>query len=250
MSYGRFFEADDAFEVILPQAVADTLGITPENFTAKQVRFRGIDFAIAGVLNDDLFNEIKDLNQRSIRPIKNLAQQQDQGDDFTMGAQEGQEKTGVFFVDASSLLLLPVTMVERFGGGPYSVSVRFDDTSDIWPAIDELLTMSRANKFYMASRQPFFVGEDKRGNAVEPGVYYIGEGYRTSIGGLSFPLIPLLIASTIILNTMLGSVYERKKEIAIYNAVGLNPTHIGMFFLAESFVYSVIGSVGVMQPTG
>jgi hypothetical protein len=57
-------------------------------------------------------------------------------------------------------------------------------------------------------------------------------------------IIPLLIASTIILNTMLGSVFERKAEIAIYNAVGLNPTHIGFFFLAESFVFSIIGSVG------
>ncbi len=57
-------------------------------------------------------------------------------------------------------------------------------------------------------------------------------------------LIPLFIAATIIFNTMLGSVYERKKEIAVYNAIGLNPHHIGLFFLAESFVYGVIGSVG------
>jgi hypothetical protein len=57
-------------------------------------------------------------------------------------------------------------------------------------------------------------------------------------------LIPLFIAATIILNTMLGSVYERKKEVAVYNAIGLNPHHIGLFFLAESLVYGVIGSVG------
>jgi len=57
-------------------------------------------------------------------------------------------------------------------------------------------------------------------------------------------ILPLLIAATIILNTMLGAVFERKREIAIYNAVGLNPTHIGFLFLAEAFVYSVIGSVG------
>ncbi|MCK5557479.1 MAG: FtsX-like permease family protein, partial [Candidatus Hydrogenedentes bacterium] len=75
-------------------------------------------------------------------------------------------------------------------------------------------------------------------------MFYVGSGYRTSIGGLTRLIIPLIIAATIILNTMLGSVYERKSEIAVYNAIGLNPTHIGLFFLAEALVYSVIGSVG------
>jgi hypothetical protein len=42
---------------------------------------------------------------------------------------------------------------------------------------------------------------------------------------------------------MLGAVYERKYEIAIYNAIGLDPTHIFLFFLPEAFVYGVIGSV-------
>jgi hypothetical protein len=45
------------------------------------------------------------------------------------------------------------------------------------------------------------------------------------------------------MNTMLGTVYERKKEIEIYTAVGLNPTQIGLFFIAEALVYGIIGSV-------
>jgi hypothetical protein len=121
--------------------------------------------------------------------------------------------------------------------------VRLHDQAALWPAVDELLTITHASKFHIASTIPFKVGEGAR-RETKAGIYYVGEGYRTSIGGLAFLVIPLLISSTIILNTMLGSVFERKAEIAIYNAVGLNPTHIGFFFLAESFVYSVIGSVG------
>jgi hypothetical protein len=90
---------------------------------------------------------------------------------------------------------------------------------------------------------PFKIGS-KDAPDVSPGIYFIGSNYSTSIGGLAVLIIPLIIASTIILNTMLGSVYERKNEIAVYNAVGLNPHHIGLFFLAESFVYGVIGAVG------
>jgi hypothetical protein len=43
---------------------------------------------------------------------------------------------------------------------------------------------------------------------------------------------------------MLGTVYERRSEIAVYNAIGLNPVHIFMFFLAEALVYSFIGAIG------
>ena len=125
---------------------------------------------------------------------------------------------------------------------PYSISAKLKEGEKLWPVVDELLTITNASKFFISSTEPFKIADGDRDTT--PGVYYVGEGYRTSIGGMAFLIIPLLISSTIILNTMLGSVYERKAEIAIYNAVGLNPTHIGMFFLAEAFVYSVIGSVG------
>ena len=55
--------------------------------------------------------------------------------------------------------------------------------------------------------------------------------------------IPILIAALIVLNTMMGSVYERFKEIGIYSSVGLAPMHIAFLFMAESCVYAVLGTV-------
>ncbi|MCG2660829.1 MAG: FtsX-like permease family protein, partial [Kiritimatiellae bacterium] len=148
----------------------------------------------------------------------------------------------IFFVDPLSLLIAPSDIVRQMGGFPYSVSVKMKADAPVWPLMDIILTSTMA-KLYMGSLKPFSIGGSKE-QAIAPGAYYIGSNYKTSVGGLTALLIPLFIASTIILNTMLGSVYERKKEIAIYNAIGLNPHHIGLFFLAESFVYGVIGSVG------
>ena len=54
---------------------------------------------------------------------------------------------------------------------------------------------------------------------------------------------PILIASLIVLNTMLGSVFERVKEIHIFSSIGLAPSHIGMLFIAEALVYAILGSV-------
>jgi hypothetical protein len=47
-----------------------------------------------------------------------------------------------------------------------------------------------------------------------------------------------------VLNTMRGSVYERRDEIYVYNAVGLNPSHVFFLFIAEACVYAVVGALG------
>ena len=65
----------------------------------------------------------------------------------------------------------------------------------------------------------------------------------TTFSGMSNLFIPILIASLIVLNTMMGSVYERFREIGIYSSVGLAPGHIAWLFIAESCVYSVLGVV-------
>jgi len=245
MRAGRFFARDDGDEVILTSALAKALRIDADDFAEHSIRFQNRDLKIAGILRDENFRMIEDLNQRPLLPIKSLLKQAAGQEDMDMSAAKGKtpEETGIFYVDMPALLILPVDTAKRVGAEPYSVSVRLKRDVPIWAAVDRLLTITRDTKFFVSSVGPFPVGSENKKTA-EAGVYYVGEGYRTSIGGMTFLIIPLLIASTIILNTMLGSVFERKSEIAVYNAVGLNPTHIGMFFLAESFVYSVIGSVG------
>ena len=56
-------------------------------------------------------------------------------------------------------------------------------------------------------------------------------------------LVPMIIAGVIVLNTMLGSVSERTREIHVYTSVGLSPGHVGMLFLAEA---GAIGTLGVV----
>jgi hypothetical protein len=64
-----------------------------------------------------------------------------------------------------------------------------------------------------------------------------------TLAGLVEMAIPLIIAALTVLNTMKGSVYERRDEIFVYNAVGIAPHHIFFMFIAEAFVYAVVGSV-------
>ncbi len=66
---------------------------------------------------------------------------------------------------------------------------------------------------------------------------------KRSFVGLLDMLVPLIIAAFTVLNTIRGSVFERREEIFVYNAVGIAPRHIFFIFFAESIVYAVVGSV-------
>jgi hypothetical protein len=238
---GRFFSADDAEEIILPTGVAEAIALPLDQIGKTTVTFRGRELMVVGLMDEERFRYIKDLNGKALLPIlpeeKREAQEYDE-----MELQVGEkDDTGVAYVDPAQMVILPIDLARNLGGEPFSVSIKFADETPMWPTMNRILRITNA-KFYVGSRRDFAIGDSGKANT-PAGVYYIGSNYKTSIGGLSRLIIPLIIAGTIILNTMLGSVYERRREIAVYNAVGLNPTHIALFFLAESFVYGVIGSV-------
>jgi hypothetical protein len=76
------------------------------------------------------------------------------------------------------------------------------------------------------------------------GTAYNGRRARSrSLAGMADLLIPLIIAALTVLNTMKGSVYERRDEIFVYNAVGIAPRYIFFMFVAEALVYSVVGAL-------
>jgi hypothetical protein len=247
---GRFFSADDAREVVLPASLAAALGFEAERLGGAGLDINGERYELVAVIRDERLQAMRDLDQASILPVKSMRRRPAEEGPEALVIEDDTE-SGVTRFEPSAVLVLPVETCRRLGGRPYSVSLRLRDGENVWPFARELLVASQA-RFYVGSRQPFRVEDPdapaaapgRQPRPVAPGVYYIGAGYRTAIGGLARLLIPLLIAATIVLNTMLGSVFERKREIAIYNAVGLNPTHIGLFFLAEAFVYSVLGAVG------
>ena len=63
----------------------------------------------------------------------------------------------------------------------------------------------------------------------------------TNVEGLGALIIPMFIAALIVLNAMMGAVYERFREIGIYSSVAAAPMHIALLFIAEAVVYAIIG---------
>jgi len=67
----------------------------------------------------------------------------------------------------------------------------------------------------------------------ELGSYFEGKGLPV--------IVPWGIVVLSVVVTMLNSLYERRKEIFIYSAIGMSPSHITGLFLAEVTVIGVIG---------
>lgn len=80
-----------------------------------------------------------------------------------------------------------------------------------------------------------------KGSSTGTSLYFASDA--VSYSGIANILIPLGISILIVLNTMIGSVYERKSEIAVYTSVGLAPPHVAFLFIAEALAFAVISVV-------
>lgn len=240
--YGGMFSDDDADEIVLPVTLAAALDIEESDVGRAAIRLWGRRLTVVGVLDEDRYRLLRDLDPRMPLLPRGVT-----GAPDADGASPLDTGAAVIH-DLSMLVFLPSATIRGLGAEPFSVSIRLRDdmvsASDraLWEEADRLLRSTDA-AFSMGSVAPFMVGESAR-QTTPGGVFQVVGGYRTTIGGISRLLIPLLIAGLILFNTMLGTVYERKAEIAVYNAIGLNPRDIFIFFLAEALVYGVIGAIG------
>jgi hypothetical protein len=75
------------------------------------------------------------------------------------------------------------------------------------------------------------------------GTYLYHASDTMSYSGVPNIIIPLIISVFIVLNTMISSVYERKREIGIYTSVGLAPSHVSFLFIAEAMAFAVLSVV-------
>lgn len=246
---GRFFSSSNMCEILLPSSLAETMHITSADVGKLTMKFRGLEPLLVGIVDDQRLRLVRDLNPNlaflPFKPETIKAARTDQGASDSDG--ENAVASAVL-ADTAAMVLLPENLAAKLGTPPSGASIRFrSDTLarkdfKLYEYMERLLAVTHA-RFFVGSEIEFMASPQAK-RPTSPGVYFMNSNYGIAIGGLARLLIPLLIAGTIILNTMLGTVYERKSEISIYNAIGLNPTHIFMFFLAEAFVYSFIGSVG------
>jgi hypothetical protein len=79
--------------------------------------------------------------------------------------------------------------------------------------------------------------------------YHVGSYFE--LKGAAELIIPLIMVGLNVGMVMMNAVYERRKEIRILSMVGLNPTHIGLMFVAEAVILGMVGgSLGYLIGLG
>ncbi len=191
------------------------------------IGFAGRKLRVIGILDDALLKSHVDLDGEPVLPA-----------DFTLSRRfqaRTSSATQAFRrfsrIEPESCVFLPTQIVEALGGELRSVAVAMPKAEGVRPALQSMMPRMRSNLYAGV------VGA-KGLEVVQFSVLQKSRG-----AGFGLVLVQMAIASIFVLNTMVASVFERKREIGIFSSIGLAPHHISILFFAESAVYGVLGAV-------
>ena len=244
LQYGKWFDpADEAewptqwpYACVLPKGMADLLEITEADMGKATISVYGAKFTVTGVLGIG-FKDLTDNDGEELTPVdyQLMHQQQSRGGEGEETLEGELQK--YLHLTPDSIAILPYEVIINQGGTLRSVAVNMnpqEDDPSFLTGVDKLDLIMAPLMSRIAL--DFFVGRNKD-------TYLYSSIGMTSFSGMGNLFVPILIASLIVLNTMLGAVYERVREIGIYSSVGLAPVHIAFLFLAEACVYAIVGAV-------
>ena len=229
---GRWFKDGERDVCVVPDAIAEALGIDPSDVGTARIQVLGATPTVIGIVDSRAYNDFRDLDDETLTPLDYTRLSRDalnraSAAGGNVSAIEGRAPLETFaHIDARNTVLMPYERVLDLGGTLQSVAMQ-SRTGKIGEHIDRLLDRLAVT---------VFVGEGER-------VMVYSSLAASSIGGMGNILVPVLIAALMVLNTMSGSVHERLKEIGTYSSVGLAPSHIGALFLAEACVYAILGGI-------
>ncbi|WP_373501054.1 FtsX-like permease family protein [Desulfococcus sp.] len=236
LTAGKWFSRDDERAVLLPERIARSLGIPSDGFDDPSgnvmVSIWGVPFRVAGILSSEKLQALPDLDGEILTPVTFPSEVTAEMTEAEMDAVESGEDIQSFqsryqHTPADMTVIVPAGLLLAHGGRLKGAAVR--------PFAPETIpeTARRLSDRFGLS---LFSGEPE-------GTFLHQASDTLNYSGVPNILIPLIIAVLIVLNTMIGSVYERKREIAVYTSVGLAPSHVSFLFIAEAMAFAVLSVV-------
>ncbi len=229
---GRWFSSNDKNCIILPERMAKTLKIYDKPLDNLHINLWSIPFKVIGFISGNSFDNFKDLDGESLTPVTFPDEIVQKITDAEMEALESGDDIKSFqsrynHIPFDQTLIIPYDTLISMGGTLKSVALKYNDTDKI---------SSKTYKIIDRFGLWLFSGEKN-------GVYIYNASDTLNYSGIPNVIIPILISIFIVLNTMIGSVYERKREIGIYTSIGMAPSHVSIIFIAEALSYAVISVV-------
>jgi len=214
----RWFIEGDEYVAIVPSALVQTLNIT----IGDEFSLSGIRFVVIGIVGDD-FNNIYDMDASGLTPL-----------DL------------VFRATPPNHLLIKQTLLI-----PYRTALYFSQIFSARWVVSAMIS-SVVMKPRNSSRIPEMaldIFKTLRGSTLQTWVYHGGKLFVYTVAlsvasiGVREQIVAVGIIMLLMLDTLISGVYERRREISIYSAVGVSPGHTALMFIAESLVYGIVGSL-------
>jgi hypothetical protein len=228
---GRWFQEGERQALLLSEKAARALGIDP-GAPSGQVLMWGEPFEVVGVFSGPALMSRPDLDGEPLTPVVFPEEASQAMTEVEMEAIESGEEAQAFqsrytHVPADLTVIMPYQTLLAAGGQLKGAAVRPGPGQEARAMAEDLVDRFRLT---------IFLGEPD-------GTFLYQASDTLSYSGVPNVIVPLLIAVFIVLNTMIGSVYERKREIAIYTSVGLAPSHVAFLFIAEAMAFAVLSVV-------
>jgi len=229
---GRWLEEKDRQSVLLPLRMAKNLGIDLERARAAVVYLWGMPFNVAGIFSSKKLQQRTDLDGEPLTPVIFPRELSTEMTEVEMEALESGEDVQTFqsryqHLPGDLTVIVPHEILLAAGGHLKGVAVRPEANLPV-----QSMAQNLVDRFGLA----LFSGEPE-------GTFLYNVSDTLSYSGVPNIVIPLIISVFIVLNTMIGSVYERKREIGIYTSVGLAPSHVSFLFIAEATAFAVLSVV-------
>lgn len=223
---GRWFQPGERMACLLPTDIAARLHITANDVGRTTLDLLGTSYTVIGLIDSERLDAYRDMDGESILPtnftVTQEGMQQIEDDAFMLTMKSAEH------FHSGNVLILPYQQTLDLSGSTRSIAVAgFPDRATLEQTVEAFMS-----RVVLA----MYVGA---GDRVE---IYSSIG-TTSVSGVSNLIIPVLIAAFLVLNTMMGAVFERFREIGVYSAVGLAPNHVAALFMAEASVFATIGAV-------
>jgi len=229
---GRWLRPNERHAVLLPDRMAAQLNIDPSRLPNQTVTLWGMPFTVVGIFSGKEFTERIDLDGEPLTPVTFPREMSSELTEVEEEALESGDEVREFqsryeHIAGDLTVIVPYQFLLATGGHLKGVAIR--------PLFQES-TQDTARDLVDRFGLSLFSGEPE-------GTFLYHASDTMSYSGVPNIIIPLIISIFIVLNTMIGSVYERKREIGIYTSVGLAPSHVSFLFIAEALAFGVLSVV-------
>jgi len=231
---GDFLSETREDEILVGSELADILNIkVNETITLDIQGISGVsgNFTVKGIFNDKKYMNIIDLDGKPYGPVRILS-------DGTLRTCNSTEVIIMNWRAAENLQKI-ANMLSPQGAPQFAIFSEIVFQTEGAVDMDSII-----RPLILVFDYDVFVSSNKV-------ITHFHIGSYVEVKGAAELLVPLVMVGLNVGMVMLNSVYERRKEIRTLSMLGLNPTHIGLIFVAEAIILGMVGgSLGYLFGLG